>query len=57
MGLMQLMPDTYAWLTKMKGEIYEEGALTNPEPISSTGCITCPTSIKGSETGTQRLPV
>lgn len=30
-GLMQLMPDTYTWLAKMKGEAYEEGGLTNPE--------------------------
>jgi len=30
-GLMQLMPSTYAWLAKMKGENYEAGALTNPE--------------------------
>lgn len=30
-GLMQIMPDTYTWLAKMKGETYEEGALSNPE--------------------------
>lgn len=30
-GLMQIMPNTYEWLAKMKGESYEEDALNNPE--------------------------